>query len=378
VASTAELLAAVDDTGARKIVVTADLGDVPTLRLTPAQQLRGQHDGISIAFRPGVDGIELCSNNTVADLTLITTPDRRALFNDTTVERLGILEMRGLRVTGAIRLLANDKVRAGHIEVHDVHIIAADARAYYRGPAGYGVEVIPGAFILWNQQDDAAVTITADLTGVSLGQAGAPVRGSGVFVAGAGDKGLRLIVRRLQTGAIYSDGGIAAGTPDRISGGVFVVNGAVVDSVCNLGPVTTHFPNDMVLDNWGTVESWTADEKITSFGPSAIGFVNFGTVNILKIKAPIETFGLGARGFNVCAGTVLDAEFDRVVTRADGAVGIQISRPIGRLAVRRGVATFGGIGESLVKGVVTRLPATALSIKLGGTARHCRRRDDPR
>jgi hypothetical protein len=66
---------------------------------------------------------------------------------------------------------------------------------------------------------------------------------------------------------------------------------------------------------------------------------------------------------------VTSAEFDRVTTHADGAVGIQISRPIGRLAVRRGIETFGGTGPSLVKGVVVPLPAIGLSIKPGGSAR---------
>lgn len=75
-----------------------------------------------------------------------------------------------------------------------------------------------------------------------------------------------------------------------------------------------------------------------------------------------------ARGFNVYAGTVKLAEFDRVVTHADGAVGIQISQPIGRLIVRRGIETFGGTGPSLVKGVVVDLSAIALSIKPGGAA----------
>jgi hypothetical protein len=37
----------------------------------------------------------------------------------------------------------------------------------------------------------------------------------------------------------------------------------------------------MVLDNWGTVDRWIAEEKITSRGPSGIGFVNFGTINSL-------------------------------------------------------------------------------------------------
>jgi hypothetical protein len=125
----------------------------------------------------------------------------------------------------------------------------------------------------------------------------------------------------------------------------------------------------MVLDNWGTVDHWIADEKITSYGPSAIGFVNFGTVGLLQLNAPIETFGGGARGFNVYAGTVESAELERVVTHADGAVGIQISQPIGQITVRRGIETYGGTGDSLVKGVVVKLPATALSIKPRGSAR---------
>jgi hypothetical protein len=196
-----------------------------------------------------------------------------------------------------------------------------------------------------------------------------PVRGGGIFVSGGGDSAARLNVRRLETDAVYSDGGIAPGTPDQIIGGVFTVYGAHVDSVHNRGPVVTYGVNDMVLDNWGMVDHWTADGKITSYGASGIGFVNFGIVNELKVNAPIETFGQGARGFNVYSGTVNLAEFDRVITHADGAVGIQISQPIGRLVVRRGIETFGSSGPSLVKGVAINLSAIALSIKPGGSAR---------
>jgi hypothetical protein len=231
------------------------------------------------------------------------------------------------------------------------------------------VQVVPGAFTLWNQQIDPAVTITADLTGLVVGRPGAPVHGSGIFVSGAGETGGRLIVSRLETGAVDSDGGIAPGTADRIAGGVFTVYGAFVDHVCNRGPVTTYGANDMVLDNWGTVDRWVAEAKVTSHGPSAIGFVNFGTIGTLTVKAPIETFGQGARGFNVYSGTVHVAEFDRVVTHADGAVGIQISQPVGSITVLRGLETFGSVGDSLVKGVVMQLPATAFSVKPGGSAR---------
>ena len=131
--------------------------------------------------------------------------------------------------------------------------------------------------------------------------------------------------------------------------------------------MTTYGPNDMVLDNWGTVDRWTAEASISSHGPSAIGFVNFGRINHLEVNAPIETFGRGARGFNVYAGEVRNAVFERIVTHADGAVGVQVSRPVERIQVRRGIETRGGVGESLVKGVLTRLPAIALSIKPGGS-----------
>ena len=78
-----------------------------------------------------------------------------------------------------------------------------------------------------------------------------------------------------------------------------------------------------------------------------------------KLLAP------GARGFNLYAGKKARAVRAGGDPRGWGG-GIQISRPAGRILVRRGIATQGRVGESLVKGVVTRLPATALGIKLGG------------
>jgi hypothetical protein len=364
-----ELQAAVANGDIRQVVVSTEIGNLPTLRLSPGQSLTGSDQRSALRFAAGRDGLQLSSDNRVEALKLAADPDKRVIFNDTGVDKLGRLVLRELTVSGVVQILARDHVRSGHVEVETLDILAADARGYDERPKGYGVEVIPGAFTLWNQHKEHAVTISANLTGLTAGRAGAPVRGSGVFVAGGGDDAGRLIARRLETGPVHSDGGIEPGTPDRITGGVFVVSGAYVDTVHNRGPATTYGANDMVLDNWGTVGHWIAEEKVTSYGPSGIGFVNFGTVELLQAKAPIETFGQGARGFNVYSGTVRWAEFERVVTHADGAVGIQISQPIGEISVRRGLETYGGTGDSLVKGVVVRLPATALSIKPGGSAR---------
>jgi hypothetical protein len=356
----------VADESVHEIRVAGSLTGAPTLRLAPGQSLVGEGGGARLAFAAGVDGVRLSRDNAVTTLVLAADADRRALFNDTSQATLGRIELEKLEVTGVVQLLATEAVRAGHVEAHGVDIVAADARGYDRRPKGYGVEVIPGAFTLWNQHDDPAVTISADLTGLSAGRAGAPVRGSGVFVSGGGDGAGRMDVSRLVTGAVFSDGGIAPGTPDRIAGGVFVVYGAHVDLVRTCGAVTTYGPNDMVLDNWGAVDRWIAEAKVTSHGPSGIGFVNFGAINQLDVQAPIETFGQGARGFNVYAGTVGSASFDRIVTHADGAVGLQVSQPVGAILVKRGIETFGGAGDSLVKGVVVRLSPIAFSIKPGG------------
>jgi hypothetical protein len=369
VATTEALLAATNDKGVQHIVVQGHLANSPSFKLSPGQSLRGSDEQSSITFAAGKDGIQLSSENRIHNLRLNASPEKRAIFNDTTVASLGRIELRSIATTGRVQILARDNVRAGHVDVDRLDIVAADARAEQERPHGYGVYVLHGAFTLWNMQADENVVISADLVGLSAGRDGAPVRGSGIFVSGAGDKGGRLNVRRLETDAVYSDGGIAPGTPDQITGGVFTVYGAHVDVVRNRGPVTTYGVNDMVLDNWGVVDRWTAEEKITSYGPSGIGFVNFGVVHELKVNKPIETFGKGARGFNVYTGTVNLAEFDRVVTHADGAVGIQISQPVGRIVVHRGIETFGGTGESLVKGVVMTLSAIALSVKPGGSAR---------
>src|ERR1035437_5899745 len=364
-----ELTALTKDRNVGWITVRKNLSKVPSIRLLPGQSLRGYGGKTRITFVDDSDGLQLSSDNRVHNIHLRTSPNKRAIFNDTAVITLGRLELRGVTTTGRVQILARDKVQAGHVDVNGLDIIAADARSESERPHGYGVYVIQGAFTLWNMQSDEKVAISADLVGISCGRSGAPVIGSGVFVSGAGDKGGSLNVRRLETDAVYSDGKIAPGTPDQITGGVFTVYGAHVDGVRNRGPVVTYGVNDMVLDNWGAVDRWTADKKLTSYGPSGIGFVNFNVVNTLKVLAPIETFGRGARGFNVYTGTVNLAEFDRVITHADGAVGIQISQPIGRLIVRGGLETFGGTGPSLVKGVVINLSAIGLSIKPGGSAR---------
>jgi hypothetical protein len=372
VSSVQDLIKATSDSAIQTITIAQDLSNVPEIRLSPGTTLRGHRDRTPVLRFAEGNGVCLTSDNLVENLALLVSPEGLAIWNDESVASLDTLTLRSTLTVGRVRLLARGAIRRGHVEVRDLDIIAADARSENEMPHSYGVYVLQGAFTLWNMQSDPNVVITSNLVGLSAGRMGAPVLGSGIFVSGAGETGGRLRVQHLETNAVYSDGRIEPGTAAQISGGVFAVHGASVELVLNHGPVTTYGPNDMALDNWGVVDRWIGKDKVTTFGPSGVGFVNFGTIDSLVMEEPIETYGLGARGLNVYTGTIRSGNFDRIVTHGDGAVGVQISQPVGSLIFRRGIETHGGTGKSLVKGVLQDLAATALSIKPGGSAREIR------
>ncbi|MEV7974172.1 hypothetical protein [Cellulomonas sp. NPDC089187] len=369
--TTATELADALSAGARDITIDGEITGSPMVTLPPGTTLRGG------TLRLSAQGVRLTTDNTLEDLTILVPDHEAAILNDTEVDDLGTFTLRGVTTRGQIVILAENRVRAGHVQVEDVHVIAADLRGRLHRPHGFGVDALQGAVTLWNRQPDPAVRVTAELVDVSVGSAKEPVRGSGVFVGGHGDRdgsahGGRLVVSRLHTGAIHTDGGVPEGTPDLISGGVFVISGADVDEVITAGPVTTRGPNDMVLDNWGTVGTWTVTAPVTSHGPSGIGFVNFGDIDRLDIQAPIVTTGRGARGFNLYDGGLRAARFDSITTTGDGSVGIQISKPMGSLTVDGDVSTTGGEGMSLVKGVQVSLRAIAFSVESGGSVESLR------
>jgi hypothetical protein len=336
-----DALATADD-----IEIDGTLSGMPAITLRPGTRLRGG------TLRFGAKGIQLTSDNQLQDVTVIV-PDTEVAIG-TSAEDLGHLTLRNISTRGQVLLTPG----RGHVDVDGLTVASADLRGREKRPHGFGVDVLQGAFTLWNRSETASLTAT--LAGISAGAAGAPVRGSGVFVAGPVEAGL------LRTGPVYADGGIEPGTPDLISGGVYVITGAHVQTVINDGPVTTHGPNDMALGNWGTVGSWTARGPVTTHGPSGIGYVSFGTLDRLDVQAPVITHGVGARGFNVYDGHLASARFQRIAPYGDGAVGVQVSKDLPFLEIVDDITTAGGAGQSLVRGVQVRLRAIAVSVEPGG------------
>lgn len=364
VTSVAELTQALAS-GQAEIEVRGQLTGMPMVTLGPGVSLRGG------TLRFGAKGVRLTSDNLLESITVLTEDDEVAILNDTTIADLGTLTLRNVHTTGQVLLLAEDAVRAGRVQIEGLTVRSADVRGRVARPRGFGVEALQGAFTLWNRQPDADVVITAELLDIAVGSAGSPIAGSGVFVGGHGSwdgigDGGTVEVSRLSTGEVWTDGGIPTGTPDLISGGVFVLSGASVAEVLNAGPVTTLGQNDMVLDNWGEVTTWRATAPVTSRGPSGIGFVNFGAIDRLDVEAPVETFGPGARGFNVYDGSLNHASFTSIATHGDGSIGVQVSKELPSLEIAGDLTTDGGQGMSLVKGVQVSLKAAALSVKPGG------------
>lgn len=334
--------------------------------LPPGFSIKGvDMDRCILSFNSG-DGIGLTVDNEVSNLTIMTSPMNRAIYTLSDSVDLGTLNLNNLTITGQVQILTRIGTKKVHLIADNIDIVSCDARRYSEQPQKYGVNVYQGAFTVYNFNGDEESIINATLTNISIGRKNAPVIGSGIFICGFGDTCGQVIVDKLTTFEVHSNGMLPYGTADMITAAIFIVYGAHVASILHKGPITTYGVNDMVLDAWGKVDEWVVEQPITSYGPSGIGFVNFGTVGYFEAKSSIETFGLGARGFNQYDGTVNKAIFNSIITHGDGSIGIQVSKPVGTIEVVGQVITYGSIGQTLVKGVIMTLPANGVSIKTGG------------
>lgn len=364
--SLTDLMAALNNNAPQSLVLQTSILCPYSIVLPVGFSLTGVNKESCIISFNNSDGIGLTANNEVADLTIQTNPNNRAIYILSNHPDLGTLSLKNLTITGQVQILTRAGTSKTKLIADNIDIVACDARRYSEQPQKYGVNVYQGAFTVYNFNSDTDSVINATLTNISLGRKGAPVIGSGLFICGFGDNGGWVIANTITTGDIYSNGMLPFGQPDMITAGVFIVSGVKVKNLTHKGSVTTYGVNDMVLDTWGYVEKWVAEKPITSYGPSGIGFVNFGTVDEFDAKDKIETFGSGARGFNQYDGTVKKAVFHSIITHGNGSIGMQFSKAVGSIEVKNGVVTNGTVGESLVKGVIMTLPADAISVKPGG------------
>lgn len=335
----------------------------PDTHLKGKPQENGELPALSFSH---TNGIGLTCNNHITDLDIQAPIQHKAIYNTLAAPDLGHFVFSNLTLTGQFSFITRTGTQKASVEVNGLDIIAADSRHYLEQPQKYGVNALQGAFTVFNFNSDKDSVLNLSVNNLRIGRKKAPVLGSGLFVSGFGDEGGRLLADSISTRAIYSNGMIPYGVANIISAGVFVVYGAFVKQLTHQEEVVTYGVNDMVLDTWGSVDEWVAESDVISNGPSGVGFVNFGQVKNFTVKGSLETYGQGARGYNQYDGSVENAHFKSIKTFGDGSIGVQVSKKIGKLTVLESVSTYGGTGNSLVKGKNVNLPAIALSVKEEG------------
>jgi hypothetical protein len=365
--SLAELVQALNSVEPQTLELQTSILSTHSIVLPPGTSLTGKNkDSCILSFSNG-DGVGLTADNTVASLTVMTTPAARAIYTQTGIADMGSITLRDLAITGQVSIVTRIGTKKLKLLADSVYIASSDSRRYSEQPQKYGVNVYQGAFTVFNFNGDADSVVEATLTNISIGQKNAPVIGSGIFISGFGDNGGWVYLDKLTTGAVYSNGMLPYGTADMITAGVFLVYGVKAKLVEHFGEIVTYGVNDMVLDTWGSIEKWLVHAPVISYGPSGIGFVNFGTVDSFIAEQEVVTHGLGARGFNQYDGTVKNIEFKSITTYGDGSIGVQVSKPVGNITVHESITTHGSVGNTLVKGVIMPLPAEAFSVKSGGS-----------
>lgn len=343
------------------IVLENSISAPNSIVLKEGKKITSNNDDVLLSFINS-DGIALTGDNEISNISVQTSPNKRAIYINSNLENLKQITLKNLSTTGMVQLLTRNNNKNLRVVIDGLDIISADTRAYPERPMKYGVNVYQGALTIYNFNPDEESSIEVYAENISLGRDNAPVIGSGVFISGFNDEVGKVRVEKLTTNDIYTNGMIPTGQPNLISGAIFIVYGAYAKEIISKGLVKTYGTNDMVLDVWGEVDTWTTEDKIISRGPSGIGFVNFGIVHNFKALDDIETFGLGSRGFNQYDGTINNAYFKNIKTIGNGSIGMQFSKPVGKIEIDGDITTKGSIGETLVKGEIKKLNADAISV----------------
>ncbi|WAW15382.1 hypothetical protein [Peptostreptococcus equinus] len=213
------------------------------INLKKGQKLIAKEKNIFLSFING-DGIGLSGQNEISDISIQTSPRNRAIFIDSSEEDLGDINLNNLTVTGVVQILTRGNNKKLNLNINKLDIVSADARFFCERPMKYGVNVYQGALTVYNfnPQKDSIINVKAE--DISIGRKNAPVIGSGVFISGFNDESGFVIIEKLTTADIYSNGMIPLGQPNLITGGIFIVYGAYAKEIESYGCIYTYGTND--------------------------------------------------------------------------------------------------------------------------------------
>ena len=363
-----ELVEASQDRTARYLIVRNDLTDVPSIKLLPFQSVAGEFDGKKIEFQPGVDGFCLSKGNELKNLTIIASPERRAIYQDPDAESLATQHLHRINVCGQISFIVGDKTKKGRIDASFVHVSKASTMHFGERPNRFGVDMIQGALTIWNRSENMS-EIEVDIAHFSCGSEAEPINGSGLVIAGTDEMMGEVKVNFLSVGNVYTKGEIGKGVADIVGAGIAVGYRVLVRHINIYGHIVCQGGNEMGIYNWGVIERGSMTDRLETHGSNGCGFINAGNINRFDFIADIETFGVGARGFYMFDGTVKDIHFNKITTHGDAACGVQFDRYIDVMSFSKGVEVFGNAINVLFADTVVKASADAISLKQGATVR---------
>jgi len=283
ISSFSELARALAENRPRELRIRGSIDCPNSILLPPGYGLSGAGGQLPALAFSNSDGLALTGDNKVANVQIITSPYRKAIYLVDGLTDQGTIKLTHLAVIGEVSLIVGRGTCKGSIEADDVDVVAADCR-YQERHRKHGAAILRGAFSLCNFSDEQG-EMSACLTNIRVGRKDAPVLGSGILIAGGGEKRGKIRLDLLTTGALYSDGMLETGTPDEVCAAMYIGEGVMASRVLNMDEIMAFGAEDMMLVNWGHIRNWMIFGSTFSEGLNACGIANFGNVGRFSVTS---------------------------------------------------------------------------------------------
>lgn len=73
-------------------------------------------------------GIELTGDNEISNISIQTSPDKRAIYIDSNLEDLKEITLKNLTVTGMVQLLTRGNNKTMTVNINGLDIVSADSQ----------------------------------------------------------------------------------------------------------------------------------------------------------------------------------------------------------------------------------------------------------
>src|SRR2546423_1073056 len=130
IASLGDLMTALSERQPRTLELQTSVACPYSIALPPGYSLAGKDkDSCILSFSNG-DGIALTADNRVSNLTVLVTPEARAIYTQAGLLDMGTITLSDLSVTGQVSIITRSGTSKLKLVVDKVHIAACDCRRY--------------------------------------------------------------------------------------------------------------------------------------------------------------------------------------------------------------------------------------------------------